>query len=104
MCLTIAACGHANDTVSDGGSLSPGGDSAVVAPAMTKAYLFDFESGIFRFARDATTGGLTLVDPTPTPVTDTDWGTTSKDGTHLYALSGIAKQILDFTIGSDGAL
>ncbi len=96
-----AACGHGGERDTDGGVRRDGG---VPPPPMTKAYLFDRTIGIYRLSKDATTGALAVADPTPVSAAEAGWGTTNKQGTHLYALARVAKRVLDFTIEPDGRL
>lgn len=103
-----AACGHGGERNTDGGvdDIDGGGrrDAGPPPPPMTKAYLFDRMAGIYRLSKDATTGRLAVIDPKPVPAAEAGWGTTNKQGTHLYALARVAKRILDFTIEPDGSL
>lgn len=110
--VALAACRipdehytHIGD-LGDGGlnDDAPGVDAAPNPNALTRGYLFDFQTGIYRINKNPATGALTLADPNPTLAGGAASGVSNKEGTHLYAVLGGSSQLADFTIASDGAL
>jgi hypothetical protein len=87
-----------------GGDGAPGVDAAPNPNALTRGYLFDFQTGIYRLNKDPGTGALTLADPNPTVAGGATSGVSNKEGTHLYAVLGASNQLIDFAIAPSGTL
>jgi Lactonase, 7-bladed beta-propeller len=108
--VALAACRIPDEQfthIGDLGDAAPGGDAttdAINPDVLTRGYLFDVQTGIYRLNKNPGTGALTVADSTPTLAGGAASGVSNKEGTHLYAVASSSNQIVDFAIGSDGSL
>jgi len=105
--VALAACRIPDEQFTHLGDGGPGEDAATDAinpDVLTRGYLFDSQTGIYRLNKNPGTGALTLADPSPTVAGGAPSGVSNKEGTHLYAVVSSGSQIVDYAIGSDGTL